>query len=209
MSLAVRATLISAFITACVASFATACDGGSTQSPDVGLARPPSPETVRDCRTAVYGGEINPQTLEEAVVADPLTLGVEAGWADQPASFFTPNQILKVLVLVRAGGAVTLVVPEEERKRLSLLYDASEPGPRRPLRLSDGTWSVRFSACTSSEEWVPGEQYPDTRATQFNGGFFVRGAHCAPLDVWPDGQEEPVRRWLSLGTGEKPCPLEG
>jgi hypothetical protein len=85
----------------------------------------------------------------------------------------------------------------------------SEPGPRRLPRLSDGAAPVRFSPCTKSDEWIPGERYPDPRRTQFNGGFFVRGPYCAPLDVSVEGQEEPLRRWLPLGTRDRPCPPEG
>jgi hypothetical protein len=170
---------------------------------------PPRPETVRDCRSAVYGEEIAPSALKDAVVAGPLTLVIEGGWVDLPPRAYAPNTILKVLAVVRAGEPVTLVVPSEDRDRLSLLYDVSEPGPQRPLRLSDGTTSVRFTACTRSDQWIPGKPYPDKRETQFNGGLFIRGAHCAPLDVWVDGQEEPLRRWFPLGTGDRPCPVEG
>ena len=74
------------------------------------------------------------------------------------------------------------------------------------LRLSDGTSSVRFSACAQGEEWAPGQPYPDPNETQFNGGFFVRGAHCASLEVWADGQENPLLLALGLGTGDRPCP---
>jgi hypothetical protein len=161
---------------------------------------------VRDCQSAVYGEKVAPQALDNAVVAGPLTLAGAAAWENRPARAIARERTLKVLAIVRAGERVTLVVPPAERDRLSLLYDASEPGPRRPLRLSDGTFSVRFSACTESEEWIPGERYPDQRRTQFNGGFFVRGPHCAPLDVWSDGRESPLRRWLPLGTGDRPCP---
>ena len=112
---------------------------------------------------------------------------------------------MKVLALVKTGETVTLVVPEGERQRLSLLYDHG-PGPKRSLRLSDGTFSVRFRACEQGEEWAPGQPYPDPNETQFNGGFFVRGAHCAWLEVWVDGQESPLPLALGLGTGDRPCP---
>jgi hypothetical protein len=112
-----------------------------------------------------------------------------------------------VLALIQTGETVTVVVPEGERRRLSLLYDLG-PGPKRPLRLSDGTSSARFSACTRSEEWTPGQAYPDPQETQFNGGFFVRGAHCAPLEVWIDGRADPLPLTLGFGTGGRPCPAE-
>jgi hypothetical protein len=207
-SAAVRAVLgASALLTVLALSLA-ACNVGSTEPSAGGLERPPRAETVRDCPSAVYGREIDPRALADAVVAGPLTLVVEGGWMDLPARAYAPDTVLKVLALARAGEPMTLVVPEAERDRLALLYDVDEPGPRRPLRLSDGTWSAQFSACTRAEEWIPGKAYPDPRKTQFNGGFFVRGAHCAPLDVWAYGQEEPLRRWLPLGTGDRPCPAE-
>jgi hypothetical protein len=155
-----------------------------------------------------YGEGLNPRALEDAVVAGALTLVIQAGWMDRPARAFAREPTLKVLALVRAGERVTLVVPGDERERLSLLYDVSGPVRRRPVRLSDGTRSVRFSACAESEEWIPGERYPDPRETQFNGGLFIGGAHCAAVDVWVEGEEEPLRRWLPLGTGPRPCPAE-
>jgi hypothetical protein len=93
---------------------------------------------------------------------------------------------------------VTLAVPEAERQRLSLLYGVPGPGARL-WRLSDGTSSVRFRACSSGSEY-PGQQ------TQFNGGFFVRDAHCAAIDVWVEGRADPIRRWLPFGVGDRRCP---
>jgi hypothetical protein len=182
------------------------CDGGSGQPSAGGPERLPQAQTVRECPSAVYGTDIAPMALRSAVDAGRLTLAIEGGWLGLPARAYAPNTILKVLALVRTGKPVTLVVPASERARLSLLYDVDAPGPRRPLRLADGTWSVRFSACARGEGWSQGRSYPDPDQTQFNGGFFVRGAHCAPLDVWTAGAEAPVRRWLPLGTGDRPCP---
>jgi hypothetical protein len=184
------------------------CDGGSMQPSAAVSEGPPDAETVRDCRSAVYGEGLNPRAREDAVAAGPLRLVIQAGWMDRPARAFAREPTLKVLAIVRAGERVTLVVPGAERRWLSLLYDVSGRGPRRPLRVSDGTSSVRFGACTKSEEWIPGKRYPDPRRTQFNGGFFVRGAHCAALEVWVKGREEPLRRWLPLGTADRPCPIE-
>jgi hypothetical protein len=127
--------------------------------------------------------------LRSAVDAGRLTLAIEGGWLGLPARAYAPNTILKVLALVRTGKPVTLVVPASERARLSLLYDVDAPGPRRPLRLADGTWSVRFSACARGEGWSQGRSYPDPDQTQFNGGFFVRGAHARP---WTCGR--PARK---------------
>jgi hypothetical protein len=166
-------------------------------------SRPPRAETVRNCRTAVYG-KLAQSTRKDAVAAGPISLLVLGG--ARPAEVEPAGEV-KVLVLIQTGESATVIVPEGERERLSLLYDLG-PGPNRPLRLSDGTSSARFNACTASEEWAEGKPYPDERETQFNGGFFVRGAHCALLDVWVDGQAGPSRVGLGVGIGDRPCPAE-
>jgi hypothetical protein len=187
----------------------SACDTGATERaeprrPPPADARPPRAETVRNCRTAVYG-KLAQSTRKDAVAAGPVSLLVLGG--ERPAEVEPAGEV-KVLVLIRTGQSATVVVPEDERERLSLLYDLG-PAPNRLLRLSDGTSSARFNACTASEEWAEGKPYPGERETQFNGGFFVRGAHCAMLDVWVDGQARPSRVWLGLGVGDRPCPAQG
>jgi hypothetical protein len=131
------------------------------------------------------------------VVAGPLAL---LPWERNfgGPGLFRPDAVIKVLALVDAGPRVTLAVPEAERQRLSLLYDFGA-GPSRDLRFSDGTSSARFRACSRSGGY-PG------RETQFNGGFFVRGAHCAAIEVWTEGRTKPRHRWLPFGVGEHGCP---
>ena len=186
----------------------SACDREPTQhgesaQPSTGESRPTPAETVRSCRTAVYG-RLAPATRKNAVTVGPLSLLAVGG---KRRSEVEPAGPVKVLVLLETGETVTVIVPEDERRRLSLLYGLG-PGPKRPLRLSDGTSSVRFNACTRSEEWGTGRPYPDPHETQFNGGFFVRGAHCAMLEVWVDGQAEPSRLELGFGMGGRRCPAE-
>jgi hypothetical protein len=180
-----------------------ACDGESSL-PAAGHSppppEPPSAETNRACRTAVYG-RLAPAVRKHAVTVGPLSLLVADG--GRPGEF-EPSGIAKVLVLLRTGATATVVVPEDERRRVSLLYEFSA-GPDRPLRFSDGTSSVLFKACTKSQEWG-NRPYPDPRKTQFNGGFFVRGAHCAALEVWVNGRAEPARLRLGFGMGGRPCP---
>jgi hypothetical protein len=159
-------------------------------------------ETVRTCKTAVYG-DVSPAARQAAITIGPLSLLVADG---NRRAGFEPAGVAKVLVLVRSGETVTVSVPESERGRLSMLY-AFEPGPQRPLRFSDGTSSVRFRACRPQEEW--GEApYPDRDETQFNGGFFVRGAHCATLDVRVGGVAEPSRLDIGFGVDGRPCRAE-
>lgn len=181
----------------------SACDrdptrqGVPTQPTSVSSGPPPA-ETVRTCRTAVYG---DPASRRKALTAGPVSLLV-----DRHADVQPPKEV-KALVLIRAGEKVTLVIPEDEQNRLSLLYDFG-PGPKHLLRLSDGTSSVRFNACTSSQNWAQGQPYPDADETQFNGGFFVRGAQCATLEVWVDGQSDPALLELEFGMDGRPCPAD-
>jgi hypothetical protein len=181
--------------------------GGDESTPgdgdDAAAAAEPEPETVRHCRTNVGVGE--PGSRKRAVVAGPLALLLST---DRSPKHFRPDAPVKAIVVVRAGASVTLAVPEAERERLSLLYDFG-PGPRRDFRLSDGTSSVRFNPCPRSgaEYTGPGGYVHETgRETSFNGGFFVRDAHCAAIEVWIEGRATPIRRWLPLGVANRACP---
>ena len=178
--------------------------GESTPRGDSDVAAEPEPETVRPCRTAVFG-EPRPGWRKRAVVAGPLALTPLKPYFKRGPKFFQPDAELKVLALVDAGASVTLAVPEAERRRLSLLYDFG-PGPRRDLRFSDGTSSVRFSACSRSGAEYPGPGGYPGRETQFNGGLFVRGAHCVAIEVWTEGRTDPRHRWLPFGVGDRQCP---
>jgi hypothetical protein len=179
----------------------TLAAGGAGSTPrgggDATPAAEPEPETVRPCKTAVYG-ELRPGWPKRAVVAGPLAL---LPYPERHPKHFVPDAALKAIAVVRAGARVTLAVPEAERQRISLLYDDSAPA----LRLSDGTVSVRFRACSRSRKYPGPGGYPG-RETQFNGGFFVRDAHCAAIEVWTEGRTTPIRRWLPFGVGERRCP---
>src|SRR6266508_3988651 len=183
-----RVALLASGLVGAVVFSLTACGNDSAQPAAGEHLKAPEAETLRGCRTAVYG-EIDPRARGEATVAGPLEL-----LAGSAADRLEPDGVAKVLAVLRAGQAVTLAVPESERGRLSLLYDLSGPGPRRSLRLSDGVSAVRFTACAKGI--VAGTRVEGASESQFNGGFFVRGAHCAPIEVWVEGREEPLRRWL-------------
>jgi hypothetical protein len=165
-------------------------DGG-----DAAAVAEPEPETFRPCRTAQFG-ELAPGWRKRAVVAGPFAL---LPYLERRPKLFVPDAEVKVIAVVDAGARVTLAVPEAERQRISLLYGTGS-GPRRLWRLSDGTSSVRFSACPPGPGGYPG------RETQFNGGFFVRDAHCAAIDVWVQGRTSPIRHWLPFGVGKRRCP---
>jgi hypothetical protein len=172
-------------------------DGG-----DAAAAAEPKPETIRPCKTAVFG-ELEPGWRKRAVVAGPLAL---RPYLERRPELFVPDAEVKVIAVVDAGARVTLAVPEAERRRISLLYDFGGPRINRDLRLSDGTSSVQFSACSRSGVEYPGPGSYPGRETQFNGGFFVRGAHCAAIEVWAEGRTSPIRRWLPFGVRKQRCP---
>ncbi len=190
-------------VTALIAAGAlTLAAGGDESTPGDGVyaaaAVEPEPEAVRPCRTAVFG-ELDPGWRKRAWVAGPLAL---LFYRERRPEHFRPDAELKAIAVVRAGATVTLAVPEAERQRFSLLYDYGGPRLNRLFRLSDGTSSVRFSPCSRSSDY-PG------RETQFNGGFFVRDAHCAAIDVWVEGRTNPIRRWLPFGVADRACPPGG
>jgi hypothetical protein len=169
--------------------------GGAGSTPrdggDAAAAAAPEPETVRPCKTAV--GENLRGWSKPTVVAGPLALLA----FDRRPKHFVPDAALKVMAVVRAGARVTLAVPEAERQRISLLYDFW-PGP-------DGTSSVRFRACSQSRKYPSPAGYPGGE-TSFNGGFFVRDAHCSAIEVWTEGRTTPIRRWLPFGVAKRQCP---
>jgi hypothetical protein len=178
----------------------TLAAGGAGSTPrgggDAAAAAAPEPETVRRCKTETERGWAKP-----AVVAGPLALLPSR---DRRPKHFVPDAALKVMAMVRAGARVTLAVPEAERQRISLLYDFG-PGPPHGFQLSDGTSSVRFRACSRSRKYPSPAGWPG-RETLFNGGFFVRDAHCTAIEVRSEGRTTPIRRWLPFGVGERRCP---
>jgi hypothetical protein len=195
------ALVVSTLVAVAALTLAAGGDGSTPRDGgDAPAAAEPEPETVRRCKTAVYG-ELRRGWPKRAVVAGPLAL---LPYRERRPKFFVPDAELKAIAAVRAGARVTLAVPEAERQRISLLYDYG-PGPHRPLRLSDGTSSVRFRACSRSAEYPGPAGYPG-RETQFNGGFFVRDAHCAAIEVWTEGRTTPIRRWLPFGVHRRQCP---
>jgi hypothetical protein len=187
----------------------TLAAGGDESTPGDGVyaaaAAEPEPEAVRPCRTAVFG-ELDPGWRKRAWVAGPLAL---LFYRERRPEHFRPDADIKAIAVVRAGATVTLAVPEAERRRFSLLYDFGGPRINRLFRLSDGTSSVRFSACSRSGAEYPGPGGYPGGASQFNGGFFVRDAHCAPIDVWVEGRTNPIRRWLPFGVADRACPPGG
>jgi hypothetical protein len=197
------ALVVSALIAVAALTLAA---GGDESTPgdggDAAVAAEPEPETVRPCKTAVFG-ELDPGWRKRAVVAGPLAL---LFYPERRPKHFRPDAEVKAIAVIGAGASVTLAVPEAERQRISLLYDFGGPRINRDFRLSDGTSSVRFSACSRSGAEYPAPGGYPGRETQFNGGFFVRDAHCAAIEVWAEGRTNPIRRWLPFGVSDRQCP---
>ena len=133
---------------------------------------------VRDCRTRVESGRA-PFAFRGR---DDVVVGPVSFWllrrAERGVGIRYPNGrfFVKTPVNVRAGSAVTVVVPERYRARIGLVRTtADEPAA-----------VVRFVPCAPQQRaW----SYPGRigRVTGFNAGFFVSRRGCYPLDVRVEG----------------------
>jgi hypothetical protein len=104
----------------------------------------------------------------------------------------------EMVFVVRGDRAVTVAIPESDRGHASLLFDTItsrvegadvEFVERFGLaQVSDGRFAVRVEPCRS---WP----------TLFGRGFVVTGARCLPLDVWVDGEAQPMRTLISFAAG--------
>jgi hypothetical protein len=158
------------------------------------------------CETSVYGTLDDPAWRTHSVIAGPLVFYSADQYAEQPASLFGPlagnNGYYagqKLLVLVRRGAVVTVVVPESVRRYAALLYSPAAWNDRNAYKIEDGESAVRFKACKKGETAPVGG--PLNAMTQFNGGFVVAGARCAPLEVFVRGEQRLIPIKLSFGVG--------
>jgi hypothetical protein len=110
-------------------------------------------------------------------------------------SLYSPD---KMGFVVREDRAVTIAIPETERAHASLLFDNLTFGWESAdaefverfglAQVSDGRLAVRVEPCASGP-------------TLFGRGFVVAGARCLPLNVWVDGEAEPIRTLISFAAG--------
>ena len=182
-----------------VAAITLAADGDESTPPggsDAAVRPSPNPRRSvaarrRSLATSSLGGGSGPWSRAHSLCC----LGSELGGP----GFFRPDAVIKALAVVDAGARVTLAVPEAERR-----------APLPPLRLR----AAQDRAATFGSPTAPRRcalslvrrsgRYPG-RQTQFNGGFFVRGAHCAAIEVWAEGRTDPRRRWLPFGIEDRSC----
>lgn len=95
----------------------------------------------------------------------------------------------KTLAVLEPDTTATLVIPEEWRSRVGLLYDPSAWVPSGRYLVDDGVSAVTFRSCESSP-------------TDFQGGFvFKAGAACVPVDLYIDESLSADRYSVPLGQG--------
>lgn len=176
---AVSVLLLVVVSTGCTASGSPSNSTAPITS-SAGSSVAPEPTVFRrDCDSAV-SGTLPPGWRDLSVIVGPIAfvwladagsvLSKALGSADRG---YRP---LKVLVVVKQGRQGTVSVQRLERSKASLLYDPSTfPGTGR-YSFDQGSPAVRFSACSGRvKSW--------SAATQFNGGFIVRGPLCLHLIV--------------------------
>jgi hypothetical protein len=157
-----------------------AASGAPIPPPEI--ARAP----IRACGQRIQGGPL-PRGPGDKVIGGVNLFNLPASWSEGQANeardgrgYQPPPGLraapIKQIITVPAGATITFVVPRDERRWLSLLFDTSPPrGLERPES------SITFQAC-------PRDQGP-RGYTEFNGGVYVdfdrapRRGRCARLYV--------------------------
>ncbi len=147
---------------------------------DAGRAPTSAPDRdeplVRTCETAAHGNSPEFARLTTASPAAAIVFVNPLPSEQRDPRYYEPLgdgrfRPIKVLVGVATGSTVTVLVPEPERGRVALLYDALSPNSADGLYgMAEGEIQVTFEACND----------PDTG---FPGYFLVAGPRCVELDV--------------------------
>lgn len=148
---------------------------------------------VRGCSSSV-SGVVSRSPAD--VTIGPVTFLKLSEAADQPSSQFESNGQFpanKFVTLVEPGSSVLLVVPDQARQELGLLYDREVWQRDSMYRIEEAGRAVVLAACSPQQRQEP---------TQFNGGFVVAGARCTVLDVYVKGEDAPKRLDISFGKGD-------
>jgi hypothetical protein len=148
----------------------------------------------------VYG-ELSDDLIARSPKIGPVRLiGYDPARAAQPSWIrdyrirATGQYVVKVLLLVDRGPALTLAVEPGDRRTVALSYIASRFNTHR---VTGGDAAVTFSPCQGGEG-VPGA---DSGRTQFNGSFVLAQPLCAHFELRVAGAE-PQRFALPFG---RPC----
>lgn len=103
---------------------------------------------------------------------------------------------VKALAVVRAGATVRVVVPANERDRLSLYYIRSDPrretSSGNVYRISDGERAVTLKACRRSD-------------SQFAGYFIVARPQCALIEIYAGRTTHALKRQIPFGVPQSSC----
>jgi hypothetical protein len=162
--------------------------GSASSSPPIA---PDDTLFVRTCESSVYG-DLGPGWRRREISAGPITFVGARGYADDPERWFSAPADLatsqKVLVVVTGERPVTVSVRHPDA---ALAYDPERWGQTNTVPFRRGYPRTRFEPCGGD----------DRRATQFNGGFLLRGPACVPVEVRPEGAA-PMFLTLSFGAGE-------
>jgi hypothetical protein len=157
----------------------TACASGAR---GVGSSSSQTPRRqILGCGVAVYGPERNLGSGHGTVVAGPV-VWPEAETTRNPSAY-RPRQglapFVKLLIFVKDGASTTLSVPRPERARLAFNYGSFSPA---------STWrGIAFFKVAAAPQVLTFK--PCSRAktpsgwTGFAGGFIVKGAQCANVNV--------------------------
>lgn len=155
-------------LTAC----ASGAGGGSSQA---------SRRQVLGCGDAVYGPEPKLGSGHGTVVAGPV-VWPEAETTRRPSAYRPRHGLapfVKLLIFVKDGASTTLSVPPVERARLALNY-----GRFAPQSTSHGIAYFEVAAAPHVLTFEPCSRANTPSGwTSFAGGFIVKGAQCARVDI--------------------------
>jgi hypothetical protein len=159
-------------------------------------ARPP----VRTCLSSVYG-ELSDDAIARAPRFGPVRLigydpaqAARASWLKDFRIRATGQYVVKILLLVDRGPAVTIAVAPADRRAAAVSYI---PARFNTARVTGADAATTFSPCQGGEG-VPGA---DSGRTQFNGSFVLARPLCARFELQVAGSE-PQRFALPFG---RPC----
>jgi len=174
-------------VTACAAlAAAGACDGASSGFGSSGVTVPTvSPAPTNSDGTVVSGCAMRVRDeLEEGLSSRAVRVGpvafVTSGIHEPREPRLGAVRNFKVMVELRPGARVTVSLPPDAAKQLSLLFDRGRIRSDNAYALADGARTVRFETC-------PG------RPTTFVGAVATAGPTMVPLDVTIEGGG-PARR---------------
>ena len=153
------------------------------------LAARPTSWELRDCRTRGEGTSPQQQPPSQGERIGPLVIWPSVhGPASHTGNPAWPFQVKAPVVLGAGARAVLTIAPEAVAT--AAFQRTSRPGYAT---------SVRFEACNAG---VHAHAYDGTVGKLTGFPFAIgltRRSACVPLELWIDGQVEPLRRTIPVG----------